>query len=39
MVTTVIFSTLVAALSLSIALLLASQADKTIRGASAFKTL
>jgi sn-glycerol 3-phosphate transport system permease protein len=39
MVTTVIFSTLVAVLSLSIALLLASQADKTIRGASAFKTL
>jgi sn-glycerol 3-phosphate transport system permease protein len=39
MVTTVIFSTLVAVLSLSIALLLASQADKTIRGTSAFKTL
>jgi len=39
MVTTAIFSTLVAILSLSIALLLASQADKTIRGTSAFKTL
>ena len=39
MVTTAIFSTLVAVLSLSIALLLASQADKTIRGTTAFKTL
>src|SRR5881394_3585847 len=34
MVTTVVFSTLVAALSLSIALLLASQADKNLRAAS-----
>ncbi|HZH10784.1 MAG TPA: sn-glycerol-3-phosphate ABC transporter permease UgpA [Microvirga sp.] len=39
MVTTVIFSTLVAFFSLSVALLLATQADKNIRGAHAFKTL
>jgi sn-glycerol 3-phosphate transport system permease protein len=39
MLTTVIFSSLVAALSLSIALLLASQADKNLRGASAYKAL
>jgi len=39
MVTTVVFSTLVAALSLSIALLLASQADKNLRAASAYKAL
>lgn len=39
MVTTLIFSTAVAVLSLSIALLLAAQADKRIRGADAFKTL
>jgi len=39
MLTTVIFSTLVAALSLSIALLLASQADKNLRAASAYKAL
>lgn len=37
--TTVIFSTLVAVLSLSLALLLASQADKNLRAASAYKTL
>ncbi|HEU4519670.1 MAG TPA: sn-glycerol-3-phosphate ABC transporter permease UgpA [Microvirga sp.] len=37
--TTALFSTLVAALSLSLALLLASQADKRIRGGPAFKTL
>ena len=37
--TTVVFSTLVAALSLSLALLLASQADKNLRVASAYKTL
>ena len=37
--TTVVFSTLVAALSLSLALLLASQADKNLRAASAYKTL
>jgi sn-glycerol 3-phosphate transport system permease protein len=39
MVTTVVFSTLVAALSLSIALLLASQADKNLRAAPAYKIL
>ena len=39
MVTTAIFSTLVAFFSLSTALLLASQADKNIRGGHAFKTL
>ena len=38
-VTTAIFSTSVAVLSLSLALLLATQADKAIRGASGFKTL
>ena len=37
--TTALFSTLVALLSLSLALLLASQADKRIRGGPAFKTL
>jgi sn-glycerol 3-phosphate transport system permease protein len=39
MVTTVIFSSLVAFLSLACALLLATQADKNIRGGQAFKTL
>jgi sn-glycerol 3-phosphate transport system permease protein len=39
MVTTVIFSTLVAFFSLACALLLATQADKNLRGAQAFKTL
>jgi sn-glycerol 3-phosphate transport system permease protein len=39
MVTTVIFSSLVAVLSLSLALLLASQADKNLRAAGAYKTL
>jgi sn-glycerol 3-phosphate transport system permease protein len=39
MATTALFSFMVAALSLSCALLLASQADRTIRGGSAFKTL
>ena len=39
MVTTVLFSFSVAALSLSIALLLASQADRAIRGTTTFKTL
>ncbi|HEU6441483.1 MAG TPA: sn-glycerol-3-phosphate ABC transporter permease UgpA [Microvirga sp.] len=39
MVTTAIFSTLVAFFSLSCALLLATQADKNIRGGHAFKTL
>jgi sn-glycerol 3-phosphate transport system permease protein len=38
-VTTVIFSTLVAAFSLSCALLLATQADKQLRAAPTFKTL
>jgi sn-glycerol 3-phosphate transport system permease protein len=38
-VTTAVFSTLVALLSLSCALLLASQADKNIRGGNAYKTL
>jgi sn-glycerol 3-phosphate transport system permease protein len=37
--TTAVFSTLVALLSLSCALLLASQADKNIRGGHAYKTL
>jgi sn-glycerol 3-phosphate transport system permease protein len=37
--TTAVFSTLVALLSLSLALLLASQADKRVRGGPAFKTL
>ena len=39
MVTTVVFSTLVAAFSLSCALLLATQADKQLRAAPTFKTL
>lgn len=39
MVTTAIFSSLVAFFSLACALLLASQADKNIRGGHAFKTL
>jgi sn-glycerol 3-phosphate transport system permease protein len=39
MVTTVIFSSLVAFFSLACALLLASQADKNLRGGHAFKTL
>ncbi|MXQ13025.1 sn-glycerol-3-phosphate ABC transporter permease UgpA [Microvirga makkahensis] len=39
MVTTAIFSSLVAFFSLSCALLLATQADKSIRGGHAFKTL
>lgn len=39
MITTVIFSALVTVFSLSIALLLAAQADRTIKGASAYKTL
>ena len=39
MVTTALFSFSVAALSLSVALLLASQADRAIRGAATFKTL
>src|SRR6187551_2939684 len=38
MLTTLIFSTLVAALSLSIALLFATQADKNLKAAPAFKT-
>ena len=38
-VTTVVFSTLVAALSLSIALLFASQADKNLKAATGYKTL
>ena len=37
--TTVVFSTLVAALSLSIALLFATQADKNLKAAAGFKTL
>jgi sn-glycerol 3-phosphate transport system permease protein len=37
--TTVVFSTLVAAFSLSIALLFASQADKSLKAAPAYKTL
>jgi sn-glycerol 3-phosphate transport system permease protein len=39
MVTTVIFSSLVAFFSLSCALLLATQADKQLRGGQAYKTL
>jgi sn-glycerol 3-phosphate transport system permease protein len=39
MVTTLVFSSLVAALSLSCALLLATQADKNLRAAPSFKTL
>ena len=39
MVTTVVFSSLVAALSLSIALLFASQADKSLKAAQTYKTL
>ncbi|KLK94981.1 glycerol-3-phosphate transporter permease [Microvirga vignae] len=39
MITTAIFSTLVAFFSLSVALLLATQADKSLRGGHAFKTL
>src|SRR5256884_6779240 len=39
MLTTVIFSTLVAALSLSIALLVATQADKNLKAVGAYKTL
>jgi sn-glycerol 3-phosphate transport system permease protein len=39
MATTVVFSTLVAAFSLSCALLLATQADKNLRAAPTFKTL
>jgi sn-glycerol 3-phosphate transport system permease protein len=38
MVTTIVFSSLVAALSLSIALLFASQADKHLKAAQAYKT-
>src|SRR6202795_69712 len=38
MATTLVFSTLVAALSLSIALLFATQADKNLKAASAYKT-
>src|ERR1700722_142526 len=37
--TTVVFSTLVASLSLSIALLFATQADKSLKAAPAYKTL
>lgn len=39
MLTTAIFSTLVAGLSLSIALLFATQADKNLKAAGAYKTL
>ncbi|MGL4555959.1 MAG: sn-glycerol-3-phosphate ABC transporter permease UgpA [Afipia sp.] len=39
MMTTVVFSTLVALLSLSIALLFATQADKNLKAATSFKTL
>src|SRR6266481_1074003 len=39
MLTTLIFSSLVAALSLSIALLFATQADKNLKAAGTFKTL
>ena len=39
MITTVIFSTAVAVLSLSCALLLASQADKNLKSGQAFKTM
>src|SRR3981189_3901062 len=38
MLTTLVFSSLVAALSLSIALLFATQADKNLKAASAFTT-
>src|SRR5918993_1929192 len=38
MLTTLVFSTLVAGLSLSIALLFASQADKNLKAAPAYKT-
>jgi sn-glycerol 3-phosphate transport system permease protein len=37
--TTVVFSTLVGVLSLSLAMLLATQADKSLKAASAYKTL
>ncbi|MGH6708045.1 MAG: glycerol-3-phosphate transporter permease, partial [Bradyrhizobium sp.] len=39
MLTTLVFSSLVAALSLSIALLFATQADKNLKAAGAYKTL
>src|SRR2546430_17096273 len=39
MLVTIVFSTLVAALSLSIALLFATQADKNLKAAGAYKTL
>src|SRR5690242_21732286 len=39
MLVTVIFSTLVAGFSLSIALLFATQADKSLKAAGAYKTL
>src|SRR3712207_6712077 len=39
MITTVIFSSLVAFFSLACALLLATQADKNLRGGQAYKTL
>src|SRR5436309_12539508 len=39
MLTTLVFSTLVAVLSLSIALLFATQADKNLKAAPAFKVL
>src|SRR6185369_12339690 len=39
MLTTIVFSTLVGGLSLSIALLFATQADKNLKAAGAFKTL
>jgi sn-glycerol 3-phosphate transport system permease protein len=39
MVTTLVFSTLVAAISLGLALLLAVQADKQIKGAGVYRTL
>ncbi|WP_262028726.1 sn-glycerol-3-phosphate ABC transporter permease UgpA [Microvirga sp. Mcv34] len=39
MITTVIFSTLVAFFSLAVALLFATQADKSLRGGHGFKTL
>src|SRR2546430_7215891 len=39
MLTTVVFSTLVAALSLSIALLFATQADKNLKAAPVYKTM
>src|SRR4030088_2473814 len=39
MLTTAVFSTLVAVLSLAIALLFATQADKNLKAASAYKTL